>query len=154
VRKGDAEVTLTAKEFDLLLLFIRNPDRAFTREEICSRIWGDDLYVDPSNIAVHVRRLREKIENDPSQPRHIETVWGVGYRWKPQDRRAWRNGDDHADGRIGDLRAVRRRTIILPSKMQPRRSSLVAPLPGPRAISDSSWCSKAWCALAWTAGTG
>ena len=84
VRKGGAEVTLTAKEFDLLLLFIRNPDRAFPRDEIYSRIWGDDLFVDPSNIAVHVRRLREKVEDDPSQPRHIETVWGVGYRWKPQ----------------------------------------------------------------------
>ena len=78
VKRNDAEVTLTAKEFDLLLLFIRNPDRAFTREEIYSRIWGDDLYVDPSNIAVHVRRLREKIEDDPSEPRHVETVWGVG----------------------------------------------------------------------------
>jgi DNA-binding response OmpR family regulator len=82
VKRADAEVSLTAKEFDLLLLFIRNPDRAFTRDEIYSRIWGDDLYVDPSNIAVHVRRLREKIEDDPSQPRHIETVWGVGYRWR------------------------------------------------------------------------
>ena len=84
VRTNGAEVTLTAKEFDLLLLFIRNPDRAFTRDEIHSRIWGDDLYVDSSNIAVHVRRLREKIEDDPSQPQHIETVWGVGYRWKPR----------------------------------------------------------------------
>ncbi len=84
VRTNGAEVTLTAKEFDLLLLFIRNPDRAFTRDEIYSRIWGDDLYVDSSNIAVHVRRLREKIEDDPSQPQHIETVWGVGYRWKPR----------------------------------------------------------------------
>ena len=84
VRKSGAEVSLTAKEFDLLLLFIRNPDRAFTRDEIYARIWGDDLFVDPSNIAVHVRRLREKVEDDPSEPRHIETVWGVGYRWKPQ----------------------------------------------------------------------
>jgi DNA-binding response OmpR family regulator len=83
VRRNGAEVTLTAKEFDLLLLLIRNPDRVFTRDEIYSRIWGDDLYVDSSNIAVHVRRLREKIEDDPSQPRHVETVWGVGYRWKP-----------------------------------------------------------------------
>jgi DNA-binding response OmpR family regulator len=83
VRRNGAEVALTAKEFDLLILLIRNPDRAFTREEIHSRIWGDDLYVDPANIAVHVRRLREKIEDDPSQPRRIETVWGVGYRWKP-----------------------------------------------------------------------
>jgi len=83
VKRGGAEVALTAKEFDLLLLFIRNPDRAFTRDEIYSRIWGDDLYVDPSNIAVHVRRLREKIEEDPSHPRHVETVWGVGYRWRP-----------------------------------------------------------------------
>lgn len=84
VKRNDAEISLTAKEFDLLLLFIRNPDRAFTRDEIYSRIWGDDLYVDPSNIAVHVRRLREKIEDDPSHPLHIETVWGVGYRWKPR----------------------------------------------------------------------
>ena len=84
VRKGGMEVALTAREFDLLLLFIRNPDRAFTRDEIYARIWGDDLFVDPSNIAVHVRRLREKVEDDPSEPRHIETVWGVGYRWKPQ----------------------------------------------------------------------
>ena len=84
VRKKGAEVMLTAREFDLLLLLIRNPDRAFTRDEIYSRIWGDDLYVDPSNIAVHVRRLREKIEDDPSRPQHVETVWGVGYRWKPR----------------------------------------------------------------------
>jgi len=84
VRRNGEEVALTAREFDLLLLLIRNPDRAFTRDEIYSRIWGDDLYVDPSNIAVHVRRLREKIEDDPSRPRHIETVWGVGYRWKPR----------------------------------------------------------------------
>jgi DNA-binding response OmpR family regulator len=85
VKKNGKEVTLTAMEFDLLLLLIRNPDRAFIRDEIYSRIWGDNLYVDPSNIAVHVRRLREKIEDDPSQPQHIETVWGVGYRWKPHD---------------------------------------------------------------------
>ncbi len=84
VRRNGNEVALTAKEFDLLLLLIRNPDRAFTRDEIYSRVWGDDLYVDPSTIAVHVRRLREKIEDDPSQPQHIETVWGVGYRWKPR----------------------------------------------------------------------
>ena len=83
VRRNGTDVTLTAKEFDLLLLLIRSPDRVFTRDEIYSRVWGDDLYVDPSTIAVHVRRLREKIEDDPSQPRHIETVWGVGYRWKP-----------------------------------------------------------------------
>ena len=68
VRRNQDEIGLTAKEFDLLLLFIRNPDRAFTRDEIYSRIWGDDMYVDPSNIAVHIRRLREKIEEDPSRP--------------------------------------------------------------------------------------
>jgi DNA-binding response OmpR family regulator len=84
VRSKGAEVALTAKEFDLLLLLMRNPDRAFSRDEISSRIWGDDLFVDPSNIAVHVRRLREKIEENPSEPLHIETVWGIGYRWRPQ----------------------------------------------------------------------
>ena len=82
VRRNQEEVSLTAREFDLLLLFIRNPDRVFSRDEIYTRIWGDDFYVDPSNIAVHVRRLREKIEDDPSRPRRLETVWGVGYRWK------------------------------------------------------------------------
>ncbi len=83
VRRNGVEAVLTAKEFDLLLLLIRNPDRAFSRDEIYNRIWGDDMYVDPSTIAVHVRRLREKIEDDPSEPRHVETVWGVGYRWRP-----------------------------------------------------------------------
>ncbi len=83
VRRNGVEAVLTAKEFDLLLLLIRNPDRAFSRDEIYARIWGDDMYVDPSTIAVHVRRLREKIEDDPSEPRHIETVWGIGYRWRP-----------------------------------------------------------------------
>ncbi len=83
VRRNGMEAVLTAKEFDLLLLFLRNPDRAFGRDEISDRIWGDDLYVDPSTIAVHIRRLREKIEDDPSEPRRIETVWGIGYRWRP-----------------------------------------------------------------------
>ena len=81
VRKDDDEVSLTAKEFELLLLFMRNPDRVFAKEEIYERLWGDEHYGDPSTVTVHIRRLREKIEDDPSAPRRIETVWGMGYRW-------------------------------------------------------------------------
>lgn len=81
VRRNGDEVSLTAKEFELLLLLMRNPDRVFAKEEIYERLWGDEHFGDPSTVTVHVRRLREKIEDDPSDPRRIETVWGMGYRW-------------------------------------------------------------------------
>lgn len=82
VRRAGVEVPLTAKEFELLLLFIRNADRVFGKEAIYDRIWGESHYGESSTVAVHIRRLREKIEDDPSSPRRIETVWGMGYRWK------------------------------------------------------------------------
>jgi DNA-binding response OmpR family regulator len=75
-------LALTAKEFDLLAHFMRHPRRAFRREELLADVWGFS-YGDTSTVTVHVRRLREKIEPDPSAPRHVKTVWGVGYRFEP-----------------------------------------------------------------------
>ena len=75
-------VMLTAREFDLLAHFMRNPRRAFRREELLADVWGFS-YGDTSTVTVHVRRLREKVEADPSAPRHVCTVWGVGYRFEP-----------------------------------------------------------------------
>ena len=75
-------VSLTAREFDLLAYLMRNPRRAFRREELLADVWGF-AYGDTSTVTVHVRRLREKVEADPSAPSHICTVWGVGYRFEP-----------------------------------------------------------------------
>jgi len=80
--RGGELVALTAKEFDLLVHFMRNPRRAFRREELLEDVWGF-TYGDTSTVTVHVRRLREKIEDDPSAPRRVTTVWGVGYRFEP-----------------------------------------------------------------------
>jgi DNA-binding response OmpR family regulator len=74
-------VGLTAREFELLAFLMRHPQRAFRREELMAQVWGT-RYGDTSTITVHVRRLREKIEVDPSEPTRIVTVWGVGYRWE------------------------------------------------------------------------
>lgn len=74
--------SLTAKEFDLLLLLARHPRQVFSRDQLLDQVWGVSEYVDPSTVTVHVRRLREKIESDPSQPRFIQTVWGVGYKFE------------------------------------------------------------------------
>ena len=83
VRRGDAEVRLTAREFDLLWFLASHPRRVFSRDQIMSRVWGYDDGLDTGTVTVHVRRVREKIEDDPSEPRHLETVWGVGYRFTP-----------------------------------------------------------------------
>jgi DNA-binding response OmpR family regulator len=76
------EKTLTAKEFDLLWLLARHPRQVFTREQLLEGVWGLAEYIDPSTVTVHVRRLREKIEADPSHPQHLLTVWGVGYKFE------------------------------------------------------------------------
>jgi DNA-binding response OmpR family regulator len=83
VRKAGVPVQLTAREFDLLLFLARNPRRVFSRDQLMSRVWGYEAAVDTGTVTVHVRRLREKIESDPSNPRYLETVWGVGYRLAP-----------------------------------------------------------------------
>jgi DNA-binding response OmpR family regulator len=78
---GGTVVPLTAREFELLAFFVRHPREAFRREDLMQHVWGS-RYGDSSTITVHVRRLREKIEHDPSAPTRIATVWGVGYRWE------------------------------------------------------------------------
>jgi DNA-binding response OmpR family regulator len=77
------EVALTQREFDLLLFLARHPGQAFTRTQLMDAVWQYAFYSDTSTVTVHVRRLRAKIEADPAQPRHIQTVWGVGYRFQP-----------------------------------------------------------------------
>jgi DNA-binding response OmpR family regulator len=82
VTRDDEPVTLTAREFDLLVFLASRPRRAFRREELLERVWGY-TYGDTATVTVHVRRLREKLEVDPAKPEHLSTVWGVGYRWDP-----------------------------------------------------------------------
>jgi DNA-binding response OmpR family regulator len=79
--RRDGEVlNLTAKEFDLLWFLASNPNRVFARDQLMSRVWGYASALDTGTVTVHVRRLREKLENDPSRPQLLETVWGAGYR--------------------------------------------------------------------------
>jgi DNA-binding response OmpR family regulator len=80
VTKAGAPLRLTAKEFDLLLFLASHPRRVFSRDQLMSRVWGYEAAFDTGTVTVHIRRLREKIEDDPSRPRYLETVWGVGYR--------------------------------------------------------------------------
>jgi len=77
------EIPLTAKEFEMLHLLMRHPRQVYTRDQLLERIWGVTDYIDPGTVTVHIRRLREKIETDPSSPRRIVTVWGVGYKFEP-----------------------------------------------------------------------
>ena len=81
IRKGPQVLALTAKEFDLLALFIQNPGRLFSKEELYERVWGEGLFGDLGTVTVHIRRLREKVEKDPAAPLLLETVWGLGYRF-------------------------------------------------------------------------
>jgi two-component system, OmpR family, response regulator ResD len=80
---SDEEVQLTQREFDVLLFLARHPGQVFSRNQLMDAIWQYSFYTDTSTVTVHIRRLRAKIESDPSQPRHIQTVWGVGYRFQP-----------------------------------------------------------------------
>lgn len=82
VMMHDEEAMLTSKEYELLLLLASHPNRVFEKEELFERIWGLDSNGDVATVTVHIRRLREKIEHDPSNPQYIETIWGVGYRFK------------------------------------------------------------------------
>ena len=83
VNVKEKPVDLTAKEFDMLYLLARHPKQVFTREQLLDRIWGGAAYIDPGTVTVHVRRLREKIEDDPAKPMRLLTVWGVGYKFEP-----------------------------------------------------------------------
>jgi DNA-binding response OmpR family regulator len=83
VRKAGALLKLTAKEFDLLWFMASNPRHVFSRDQLMDRVWGYEAAFDTGTVTVHVRRVREKIERDPARPEHLETVWGVGYRFVP-----------------------------------------------------------------------
>ncbi|WP_281420379.1 response regulator transcription factor [Tissierella simiarum] len=80
VIKNGKSIQLTAKEFDILKLFVTNPNKVFTKAQIYNFVWKDDYFGDENVINVHISRLREKIEDIPSQPKYIKTLWGIGYR--------------------------------------------------------------------------
>ena len=79
-QKNGVEIKLTAKEFHILKLFVTHPGRVFTKAQVYSVVWADEYYGDENVINVHMRRLREKIEDDPSRPEIIKTLWGIGYK--------------------------------------------------------------------------
>ena len=76
------EKAFTTKEFDLLYFLAKNPNRVFTKEEIFSNIWDLESVGDIATVTVHIKKIREKIEFNPSKPQYIETIWGIGYRFK------------------------------------------------------------------------
>jgi len=83
VRTAARPLKLTAKEFDLLWFLASHPRKVFSRDQLMSSVWGYEAALDTGTVTVHIRRLREKIEQTPSRPRFLETVWGVGYRFAP-----------------------------------------------------------------------
>ncbi|MDF2663444.1 MAG: DNA-binding response regulator [Paenibacillus sp.] len=78
---NEAEMPFTSKEYDLLLFLVANPNRVFSKDDLFQKIWGFDSLGDIATVTVHISKLREKIEADPSRPQYIETIWGVGYRF-------------------------------------------------------------------------
>ena len=82
VMLAESTLSLTSREYDLLVFLMRSPRQAFSREQLLAHVWGW-TFGDTSTVTVHIRRLREKIEPDPTAPRRIVTVWGVGYRYEP-----------------------------------------------------------------------
>lgn len=82
--KNGEELDVTPTEYSILKLFMENPGKAFKRDEILNLIWGYDFVGDSKIVDVNIRRLRAKVEENPSKPEYIETVWGLGYRWKNQ----------------------------------------------------------------------
>jgi DNA-binding response OmpR family regulator len=83
VTRNGVRMTLTVREFDLLWFLASHPRRVFSRDQLMERVWGYTAARDTGTVTVHVRRLREKLEADPAHPRHLQTVWGVGYRLDP-----------------------------------------------------------------------
>jgi two-component system response regulator ResD len=79
----DEPVALTQREFDLLLFMAQHPHQVFSRNQLMDAVWQYSFYTDTSTVTVHIRRLRTKLEIDPAHPRHLETVWGIGYRFAP-----------------------------------------------------------------------
>lgn len=83
VTAHEKSIELTATEFDLLWFMASHPRQVFKRDQLLENVWGFSEYVDPSTVTVHIRRLREKIEVNPSEPNYLLTVWGVGYKFEP-----------------------------------------------------------------------
>ena len=82
VYKNDVQIEMTAKEFDLLVIFIENKCKTLTKEYLFNQIWGSDSFSEQQTLTVHIKWLRQKIEDDPKNPKHILTVWGVGYKYE------------------------------------------------------------------------
>ncbi|MFZ5990078.1 MAG: response regulator transcription factor [Bacillota bacterium] len=85
IYKNSVILDFTPREFCLMKIFINNCNKALSRDEILNLVWGEDFVGDPKTVDVHIRRLREKIEDDPSHPKFIETVWGYGYIWRKEN---------------------------------------------------------------------
>lgn len=83
VERNGSPIGLTTKEFDLLYFLAAHPRQVFTREQLLEHVWDYNNYGEDSTVTVHIRRLREKVEPDPSRPRHLRTVWGIGYKFEP-----------------------------------------------------------------------
>jgi len=82
VYKNGVPIEMTAKEFDLLSLFLENKGKILTKEYLFNQIWGSDSFSEQQTLTVHIKWLRQRIEDDPKQPKHILTVWGVGYKYE------------------------------------------------------------------------
>jgi DNA-binding response OmpR family regulator len=82
VEIDERKIELTSKEFDLLYFLARHPSQVFTRAQLLDQVWGYEFFGDASTVTVHIRRLREKIETNPAEPRYLATVWGVGYKFE------------------------------------------------------------------------
>jgi len=80
VMKGNETINLRAKEYEILKLFLKNPNKVFTKAQIFNSVWGEEYMGDDNTVMVHIRRVRNKIEDNPDEPKYIETVWGIGYR--------------------------------------------------------------------------
>lgn len=85
VFKSDKEIDLTPKEYSIIKLFLENPEKAFSRDELMDLIWGENYIADPKIVDVNIRRLRSKIETSSSKQGYIETIWGFGYRWRGEE---------------------------------------------------------------------
>ena len=83
VESARGQLALTAREFDLLAYLASHPGQVFSREQLMDAVWDFDFAGDPTTVTVHMRRIRSKMEADPSRPRHLKTVWGVGYKFEP-----------------------------------------------------------------------
>ena len=81
-RKNGELIELTPTEFSLMELFMKNPEKAFTRDELLDEVWGDNFFGESKIVDVNIRRIRSKIEEDPANPKYLNTVWGVGYRYR------------------------------------------------------------------------